>query len=326
MVAYKYDILCIGPAFVDMFINTNDDFFFFFCFKKSTWNRVDVKTLQDILKKKTPYAKISGGCAPNTAACAAMIGAKVAFIHKLGNDECGRMVANEFKNMGIAFENKLVDNEITGTCLIFLSEDGERTMSPYFGVQRLFSSEDINEEMIKQSKIIYIVGCPMNEKASQDAILKSISLAKQYGNITAINTFDVNSIAMAKDFYKSLMNTGMVDILIGNRNEFMAYYDVKNENEIYPLLQKEKFMSVVTRSGEGSITVKDGQLIEVPVKKVDKILDTTGAGDSFASGFLYALAKGKNIQECAQKGAELAAETIIQLGARPKLTKEMGIF
>ncbi len=326
MTSHKYDILCIGPAFVDMFIKVDDNFLKEIGFKKSTWNRVDEKGLKNILSKATPYAKVSGGCAPNTAACAAMVGAKVAFIHKLGNDEPGQMVAREFKDMDICFKNPLIDNEITGTCLIFLSEDGERTMSPYFGVQRLFGVDDIDEELIKEAKITYIVGCPMNEKDSQDALVKGFALAKKHGSITVLNTFDVNSIAMAKDFYRSLLESGNVDILMGNRNEFMAYYGVDKEDDIYPLLQKEKFMSVVTRSGDGSITVKDGELFKVPGKDVEKVVDTTGAGDSFASGYLYALAKGKSIPECAAKGAELAAETIAQLGARPMLTKEMGIF
>lgn len=326
MTDYKYDILCIGPAFVDMFIKVDDDFLNEIGFKKSTWNRVDEKGLKNILSKRTPYAKVSGGCAPNTAACAAMIGAKVAFIHKLANDEEGRMVVDEFKDMDICFKDALVDDAITGTCLILLSEDGERTMSPYFGVQAAFGPEDMDEELIKEAKITYIAGCPMNEKESQDALVTGFALAKKHGSITVLNTFDINSIAMAKDFYKSLMESGNVDILIGNRNEFMAYYEVETEDEIYPLLQKEKFMAVVTRSGEGSITVKDGEIFKVPGKNVDKVVDTTGAGDSFASGYLYALAKGRSIYECGAKGAEIAAETIAQLGARPKLSKEMGVF
>lgn len=318
----KFDVLTIGPAFIDMFIDVDDDYLRSKGMEKSRSHRINRQQLAEIIAERPPYMTSGGGCSTNTAFSMAALGLKVAWSFKLTDDEFGRSFVDELNEAGIYFNTPFTRSEEgTGSCIIFLSDDGERTMCPYFGSQADYSSDDVDEKIISESRVLYIAGCSLDEKTNA-AVKKAFYLAKKHGTVTAFNAFDVKALNAHRDFFNDLIDNGLIDILFGNEDEIKTLFESDNIDELTTILRDKKFTTVMTRDKNGATVIKNGEKIDVPCTPIEHIVDATGAGDSFVAGYLYAFCNGKNEYECGKKGNEVAAVTVMQKGARPKLTEE----
>lgn len=316
----SFDVLSIGPAFVDLFINVQDSFLEEIGLAKSRCRYVTYAEQQDIISKHKPAQISSGGCAANTAATMASLGLDVAWLYKLADDDLGKAVIAEMAELGVYYNTPFTaSGEGSGSCVILSTPDGERTMCTYFGAQKDFSATDIDEEVIKNSKILYVAGCGMDDKTNE-ALEKAFVTAKKHGTLTCLNTFDVRAIEKTRDFFEYLFKKDLVDMFFGNQDEMSAFFGTNDENILLGKLKSKLFTSVVTMGSNGAAIVKDGSIIKVPCRKIEKIVDATGAGDAFVAGYLYALCNGKAPYDCAVKGNEIAGLAVMEVGAKPKIT------
>lgn len=319
----SFDVLGIGPAFVDLFINVEDGFLDEIGLAKATCRRIDYNEVKRLLSEHKPFRTASGGCAPNTLASLASLGAKTAWIYKLADDELGRGVIEEMQSLGVYYNTPFATmDEGTGSCIIFLTPDGERSMCAYFGAQKEFSVKDIDEEMIKSSKIMYVVGCECDDR-TDEALRKAFETSKKADTISCLNTFDARVIENSRANFTNLLKEGLVDIFIGNEQEMKAYYKTDDDKELFELLKGQNYITAITRGKDGAVVIKDKEVITVPCRLVEKAVDTTGAGDAFAAGFLYGFVNGYSMEKCAYIGNEVAREAVMEIGARPKITDEL---
>ena len=322
----KFDVLTIGPAFIDMFIDVDDEYLASKGMEKARSHRINRQQLAEIIKERPPYMTAGGGCSTNTAFSMASLGLKTAWSFKLTDDEFGRAFVKELNDYGIYFNTPFTESEEgTGSCIIFLTPDGERTMCPYFGSQADYSADDVDEDIIKDSKVLYIAGCSLDDKTNA-AVKKAFTLAKKHGVITTFNAFDVKSLKAHRAFFEDLIEGGLVDILFGNEAEMKTLFEKEDSDELFEFLRTKPFTVVITRDKNGAVVVSKGKVTKIPCTPIEHIVDATGAGDSFVAGYLYAFCNGKDEYTCGKKGNEVASVTVMQKGARPVLTDEQKKF
>ncbi len=315
----KFDVLTIGPAFIDMFIDVDDEYLKSKGMEKARSHRINRQQFEEIIKECPPYMTAGGGCSTNTAFSMAALGLKVAWSFKLTDDEFGRKFVDELNEAGIYFNTPFTKSEEgTGSCIIFLSKDGERTMCPYFGSQSDFSSDDVDENMIKEAKVLYTAGCSLDDKTNA-AVKKALSLAKKHGVVTTFNAFDVKALKAHREFFEDVINGGLVDILFGNEAEMKTLFEKDDSEELFEFLKSKPYTVVITRDKYGAVVAGKGIRVDAPCTPIENIVDATGAGDSFVAGYLYAFCRGKDEYTCAKKGNEVASVTVMQKGARPTL-------
>jgi len=309
-------ILGIGNAIVDVFVKVDDNFLLKNNLIKGSMKLIEkgeFETLKDTIKIEKIEA---GGSVANTMAGISYLGGNSSFIGKINSDEFGRIYKKSLEKIKVNFYySEKSENLSTGASIIFITPDSERTMCTYLGISSQLSKDDINEDHIKDHELIFLEGYLWDKGISEEMFKHVINLAKKNNTKIAMSLSDVFCVTRHRnDFFKLLVND--LNILIGNENEINELVQKNNLLDSINELKKINKIVVITRSENGSLVILNNEITKCESIKVKKVLDLTGAGDLFASGFLKEYLDKSNINKCLQTGSELAAKIIEKIGAR----------
>jgi fructokinase len=309
-------ILGIGNAIVDVFVKVDDDFLTKNKLIKGSMKLIEKEEFES-LKSAIKIEKIeAGGSVANTMAGIAYLQGKASFIGKINSDEFGKIYKESLEKIKVNFPySEKSENLSTGASIILITPDSERTMCTYLGISSQLSKDDIKEDYIKGHEIIFLEGYLWDKGISEEMFKHVINLAKKNNIKVAMSLSDIFCVKRhRKDFFNLLIND--INILIGNENEINELMQKKNLLDCINELKKINKLIIITRSANGSIALLNNEIINCDSSKVEKVLDLTGAGDLFASGFLKEYLDQSNIKKCLQSGSKLAAKVIQKIGAR----------
>jgi len=314
----RFDVLGIGNAIVDVISPVEDSFLTDNNLVKGSMQLIDVAQAQNLYDLMGPATEVSGGSAANTVAGLASFGNKAAFFGKVKSDQLGKVFRHDISASGVSFETPGANlGPETARCLILVTPDGERTMNTYLGACIEFGPEDIDETTIRDSKVTYMEGYLWDPEQAKLAFLKAAEIAREAGREVSLSLSDSFCVDRHRSSFLELIRRD-VDILFANEDEIKSLYQVESFDEALQAVRKDCKLAALTRSGAGSVIVSDDEVHVVEARKVEKLIDTTGAGDLYAAGFFAGYTNGKNLAQCAQLGALAASEIISHIGARPQ--------
>lgn len=318
MTAKQYDVLGIGNALVDILARTDERFLGELQIAKGAMQLVDEARADVIYAAMGPTTTVSGGSASNTIAGIAALGGKGAMIAKVRNDTLGDAYAHDLRSMGVAFTTPPAeDGPGTGRCFVLVTPDGERSMSTYLGAGQNLNPQDLDEAMIAASSIVYLEGYLWDPPQAKAAFLKAAEIAHAHGGRVALTLSDAFCVDRYRDEFRNLIENKVVDIVFANAHELASLYQTSDFETALGELAETDVLGIVTRSEHGCVIVEAGRRVEVSAEPVDELVDTTGAGDLFAAGFLFGLARQAPLDVCGRLGSIAAAEVIQHMGARP---------
>ena len=308
------EILGIGNAIVDVICKIDDNFLKENSLTKSTMKLVDEDQFKKLLSNLKIEETISGGSVANSIVGLAQLGNDVGFIGKISDDDLGKEYEKGLKQENVNyFYSKKKEELPTGTCLILITPDSERTMVTFLGTAGKISEKDINVNAVKESNIMFLEGYLWDEGEPRKAFDKAINNA----NKVAMSLSDLFCVERHKPHFFDLVKNKL-DITFANEQEIMSLINTKNFNEVVEFSKKNQKLTIVTRGNKGSIAIDKDSVTECNAKENLKIVDLTGAGDLFAGGFLDGYTKGKTMKESLEKGTEMASKVIQIIGARLK--------
>jgi len=318
MSAKRHDVLGIGNALVDILARADEAFLGQHHIAKGAMQLVDEAGADALYAAMGPTTTVSGGSASNTIAGVAALGGRGALIARVRRDDLGAAFAHDLHAMGVAFPTAPAeDGPGTGRCFVLVTPDGERSMSTYLGAGQDLSPADLDEDMIAASDIIYLEGYLWDPPQAKAAFLRAAEVAHASGGRVAITLSDAFCVDRYRDEFNNLIDSKVVDIVFANTHEVTSLYQTADFGTALAELAKRDVLGVVTRSEKGCVILDNGQRIAVPAAPIGTLVDTTGAGDLFAAGFLFGLARNAPLEICGQIGAIAAAEVIQHMGARP---------
>ncbi|MBP0115541.1 MULTISPECIES: adenosine kinase [Bradyrhizobium] len=318
MADVKYDVLGIGNALFDVLVRTDEAFLAKHGMTKGSMSLIDEARAAAIYKDMGPATEVSGGSAANTIVGIASLGARAAYVGKVKDDQIGNLYVHDIRAAGVAFNTPAAkDGPATGCSYILVTGDGERTMNTYLGAAQDLSPADIDPAEIAGAAIVYLEGYLWDPKNAKDAFVKAAKIAHDAKRKVALTLSDSFCVDRYRDEFLSLMRNGTVDIVFANESELHSLYMTSDFDTALKQLRNDVNLGVVTRSEKGCMVVSSEDAIAAPASPVDKVVDTTGAGDLFAAGFLYGLARNFGYKQCGELGALAAAEVIQHIGARP---------
>lgn len=314
-----YDVIAIGNAIVDVMAPCDDEGIEKLGLAKGGMTLVDTARAQELYDAMGPAREISGGSAANTLAGLAALGAKCAFIGQVADDQLGEVFAHDIRAGGIAFDTAArTDEPPTARCLIFVTPDGQRTMNTFLGASQFLPAEALDDATIAAAKVLYLEGYLWDPEEPRKAMRRAISAARDAGRKVAFTLSDAFVISRHGDDFRALIADGQIDILFANEHELAALTGIEDFDAGLAELSAKVPTLVVTRSEKGAHAVSNGEHAHVPAEPIAKVVDTTGAGDLFAAGFLFGYVRGKPLAESLTMGAVCAAEVISHYGARPE--------
>lgn len=319
MTAATYDVLGIGNAIVDILAKTEDRFLTEQGMAKGSMALIDEARAAAIYDAMGPATEISGGSAANTIAGIANLGARAAFVGKVRNDQLGNVFSHDIRAAGVAFNTQAASNgPATARCYVLVSPDGERTMNTYLGAAQDLSPADIDPAQIAASSIVYLEGYLWDPANAKEAFIKASKIAHENKRSVALTLSDAFCVGRYRDEFLDLIRSKTVDLIFANEAELTSLYQTEDFDKALTQLRSDATLAVVTRSEKGCVVVAKDKVTPVPASPIKQMVDTTGAGDLFAAGFLFGLVRGLNHEQCGQFGALAAAEVIQHIGARPQ--------
>ena len=316
MTMSRFDITGIGNAIVDFLSQTDDSFLTRHNMPKGAMSLIDADTATRLTEAMKDGVSASGGSVANSCAVAAALGAKVAFLGKVANDEMGEVFRREIASVGVHYATPPLQNSVpTARCLILVTPDGQRTMNTYLGAGGEFSLGDLDETVIAASKVTYLEGYLFDPPAAQTAFREAARMARAAGQQTALSLSDAFCVDRHRDKFKSLIAEG-IDILFANESEICSLYQANDFDDAARKVVQDVGLAVLTRSEAGSVILHKGQQVSVPAVPV-QVVDTTGAGDAYAAGFLVAYTGGKSLETAGNLATKAASLAISRIGARP---------
>ena len=307
-------ILGIGNAIVDVLCKVDDDFLKNNSLTKSTMKLVDKNEFKSLLKNLKIEETVSGGSVANSIVGLSQLGDDVGFIGKISDDILGSKYEDGLKKERVKyFYSKKKESTPTGTCLILITPDSERTMITFLGTAGKINENDIDIDAVKKSEILFLEGYLWDEGEPKKAFEKAI----KFSNKVAMSLSDLFCVQRHKNNFLELVKNKL-DITFANEKEIISLMEGRKVEDIIEFSKKIRKLIVITRGEKGALAINGDEVIECPAKKNLKIVDLTGAGDLFAGGFLHGLINGKNIKECLFKGTEMSSQIIQVIGARLK--------
>lgn len=320
MPKHDYDVAGIGNAIVDVLSQAEDSFLNAQELPKGGMTLIDGARAEALYGDMGPGREVSGGSAANTLAGLASMGGKGAFIGKVRNDQLGGIFRHDIRATGVAFETPpATDGAPTARCLIFVTPDAQRTMGTYLGACVDLGPEDIDEAMIAGAKVTYLEGYLWDPPRAKEAFVKASKVAHDAGRKVALSLSDPFCVERHREEFRDLVD-GHVDLLFANESEICSLYQVETFDEALQAVRGSCEMAALTRSDKGAVILEDGTAHVVDAEPVDRLVDTTGAGDLYAAGFLFGYTQGKPAFDCGRMGAIAAAEVISHFGARPEVS------
>jgi sugar/nucleoside kinase (ribokinase family) len=317
--ATRLDVLAIGNAIVDIIADCDDAFLEAEGLTKGMMRLIDADEATRLYEHMGPAREISGGSAGNTAAGVAALGGKAGFIGQVAPDQLGDFYRHDLTATGVEFTTPAADfGEPTGRVLVLVTPDAHRTMNTFLGAAQLLPPAVLDETQIADAAILYLEGYLWDPETPRYAMIRAIEVARAAGRRVAFTLSDTFCIDRHRDGFNQLIDTGRIDILFANEAEIAMLAGEPDFAAAVRAVQEKVETLVVTRSEHGAIAVQNGVRAEVAAEPVAKVVDTTGAGDLFAAGFLSGQAQGRSLEDSLRIGAIAAAEVISHYGARPE--------
>ncbi|MEE8350724.1 MAG: adenosine kinase [Rhodospirillales bacterium] len=318
MTEARFDVVGIGNAIVDVLAHAEDDFLASHELNKGTMTLIDADTADKLYGDMGPAIECSGGSAANTIACLASLGGQGAFIGKVRDDQLGEAFRHDIQTLGISFETAFANDGVsTARCLIFVTPDAQRTMQTYLGACVDLGPDDVDEEVIRAAKITYLEGYLWDPAEAKEAFVKAARLAHDGGRQVSLSLSDPFCVDRHRDEFLDLVNDH-IDILFANEEEILSLYQVEEFDDALQKVRGHCQIAALTRGEKGSVVVS-GDEVHVIDAEPASLVDTTGAGDAFAGGFLYGLTQGHDLARCAHIGGIVAGQVIGHVGARPDI-------
>ena len=315
----RLDVLCIGNAIVDVISDTTDAFLEQEGLTKGSMRLIDAEEAERLYSHMGPAREISGGSAANTAAGIAAFGARAGFIGQVAPDQLGGFYKHDLTAAGVEFTTPATDFGVpTARSMVLVTPDGHRTMNTFLGAAQHLPPEALDEQQIASAAILYLEGYLWDPEVPRNAMERAIDVARAAGRKVAFTLSDTFCVDRHRDGFTRLIDDGRVDILFANEAEILAMGGVPHlETAVAGIAGKVETL-VVTRSEHGALATQRGERAHVPAEPIRELVDTTGAGDLFAAGFLTGQARGLTLQQSLKLGAIAAAEVIQHYGARPE--------
>ena len=315
-----YDVAAIGNAIVDVIAPATDDFLTQQGMDKGAMMLVDEQRSAALYAAMQAGLEASGGSAANTVAGLASFGGRGAFLGKVADDHLGKVFTHDMRAIGAHFDTPpLLNGKATAVSMINVTPDGERTMSTFLGASTEFAAEDIDAAIVEAAKIVYLEGYLFDAEAARRAFAKAAALAHGAGRMIAITLSDGFVVERHREALLGFLET-QVDLVFANATEVASLFQTDDFDAAVNALRSKVKIAAVTRSAQGSVIVAGGETFEVSAFPVEKVVDTTGAGDQYAAGFMYGLANGRPLNVCGQLGSLAAAEVISHYGPRPQVS------
>jgi adenosine kinase len=323
MTALRYDVLGIGNAIVDVIARAEDDFLVAHGMRKGGMALIDEDRAVAVYAAMGPAVEISGGSAANTIVGVAGFGARACFVGKVKDDGLGGVFAHDIRASKVAFETRpAADGPATARCFIMVTPDGERTMNTYLGAAQDLHPNDIDADAVAGAAITYLEGYLWDPENAKNAFLKAAEIAHGADRMVALTLSDSFCVDRWREEFLHLMRSGTVDLVFANEAELHSLYQTADFDAALAALRGDARLAAITRSEKGCLVVSREATSAVKAFPVERVVDTTGAGDLFAAGFLFGLARGQSNEDAARLGALAAAEVIQHLGARPETSLE----
>ena len=314
----RYDVIAIGNAIVDVMAPCEDELIEELGLAKGGMTLVDTARAKELYDAMGPAREVSGGSAANTLAGLAALGAQCAFIGQVADDQLGEVFAHDIRAVGIDFDTPARPGDPpTARCLIFVTPDAQRTMNTFLGASQFLPAGRLDAEAVAAAKVLYLEGYLWDPEEPRAAMRAAIRAARAAGRKVAFTLSDAFVIERHGDDFRALIEAGEIDVLFANHIELAALTGEESfESGIAALADKVEVL-VVTRSEKGAVALAGAERAEVAAEPTE-VVDTTGAGDLFAAGFLYGYVNGEPLDKCLRRGAIAAAEIISHYGARPE--------
>jgi sugar/nucleoside kinase (ribokinase family) len=319
MTAPRLDVLAIGNAIVDVIADADDRFLESQGLHKGMMRLIDEREAERLYAAMGPGRELSGGSAGNTAAGLAALGCSAGFIGQVADDQLGAIYQHDIESLGVDFiVPARADVGATARSLILVTPDAQRTMNTFLGAAQMLDKSDIEPAEVAAAGIVYLEGYLWDPPAPRAAMEKAIAAAHAAGRKVAFTLSDTFCVDRHRDGFWQLIRDGKIDILFANEAEAAAMEEENDVERAIELLSKEVPMLVVTRSEAGATAIAGDERADVPAEPIDRLVDTTGAGDLFAAGFLAGQARNRSLKDSLRLGAIAAAEVIQHYGARPE--------
>jgi sugar/nucleoside kinase (ribokinase family) len=317
MPAPTLDVVAVGSAIVDVLAGADDTMLDSLGLVKGTMALVDAERADALYASMGPAVEVSGGSAANTAAGVASFGGDAAFMGKVRDDQFGAVFSHDIRAVGVEFSTSpAVTGPATARCLVLVTPDAQRTMSTYLGAATGLGPGDIDEDLVARARFTYVEGYLWDPPEAIHALRRAMGAAHAAGGRVALSLSDPFCVARHRQEFLDLLD-GEVDVLFANEEEILSLLEVGSFEDAVARVRGRCELAVLTRGPRGSVVVSPGSVIGVPAAPVDEVVDTTGAGDLYAAGFLFGLGRDADAERCARLGSLAAAEVISHLGARP---------
>lgn len=320
MASAEFDVTGIGNAIVDVIAHADDAFLAANGIEKGAMTLIDAARAEELYGRMGPGVEISGGSAGNTMAGIASLGGRGAYIGKVHNDQLGQVFRHDIRAAGVRFETEAGHGGApTARCLILVTPDAQRSMNTFLGACVELGPEDIDETLIANSQVTYLEGYLWDPPRAKEAFRKAASVAHGAGRKVSLSLSDSFCVHRHHAEFLDLVENH-VDILFANEHEITALYKTDRFKDALEAVKRLGKVAALTRSEKGAVIVSGGAVVEVPAAPVERVVDTTGAGDLYAAGFLHGFTRGLSPAVCGRLGAVAAAEVIGHVGARPEVT------
>lgn len=319
MISSRLDIVAIGDAIVDVIATCDDDFIAKHGLPKGGMQLLTADAADELYAAMGPAREISGGSAANSMAGAAALGLDAAFIGQVAGDQLGTIFAHDMVSLGVRFETpSLEPPPPTGRCLILVTPDAQRTMNTCPGASHELTPAALDPELIRSANVTFLEGYLWGPERPRAAMLEAARIAHGANRTVAFTLSESLCIGDRRTGVLGMIEEGAVDILFGNEHEIRHLTGCTDLPDCIAALSQRVRTLVVTRGADGSIAVEGGETVAIPAARVDRVVDTTGAGDLFAAGFLAGRCRGRDLRACLETGGVAAAEVISHFGARPE--------
>ncbi|GES52970.1 sugar/nucleoside kinase (ribokinase family) [Rhizobium sp. ERR 922] len=328
----RFDVLTVGNAIVDIIARCDDQFLIDNKITKAAMNLIDAERAELLYSRMGPALEASGGSAGNTAAGVANFGGRAAYFGKVAEDQLGEIFAHDIRAQGVHYETKAKGTfPPTARSMIFVTEDGERSMNTYLGACVELGPEDVEEQVVADAKVTYFEGYLWDPPRAKEAILECARIAHANGREMSMTLSDSFCVGRYRDEFLDLMRSGTVDIVFANRDEALSLYETDDFEKALKLIAADCKIAAVTTGKDGAVIVRGSERYVVDAHPIEERVDTTGAGDLFAAGFLFGYTQGRSLEDCAKLGNLAAAIVIEQIGPRPmrslsEAAKEFGLL
>jgi sugar/nucleoside kinase (ribokinase family) len=315
-----YDVAAIGNAIVDVIAPATDAWLAENNLTKGAMMLVDPDQSAALYSKMNQAVEASGGSAANTIAGLASFGGKGAFMGKVADDELGRTFAHDMRAIGATFENTpLIGGPATAVSMINVTPDAQRTMCTFLGASVEFTDTDVDQQTVQDAKIVYLEGYLFDAEAARRAFAKAAAFAHGAGRKIALTMSDSFVVERHRAGLKAFIEA-QVDLLFANEAELLALFETDDFDDACEKLLYMTDLAAVTRSEKGSVILAKGGTLHIPAEPVEKVVDTTGAGDQYAAGFMFGLSQGRSYEDCGRLASLAAAEVISHYGPRPQVS------